>query len=118
MLTNSLLRSVKIRLEQFHMNGNNVVFDDNDQNPIIEELLSEARVDVIRARNYPPSWDDEKIEKDLVQYEGVMVNLAVYAYNKIGMEFEATHTESGVTRQFTSKNKILADVTPFVHFYG
>lgn len=114
----SLLSRVKIRLEQFHMEGNNIVFDDNDQNPIIEELLSDAREDVIQARNYPKTWDAERINDDLKHYENVIIKLTVFAYNKIGMDFENTHTESGVTRQFSSKAKILADVLPFVHFYG
>lgn len=118
MIENSLLKKAKTRLEQFHMEGNKIVFDDNDQNPIIEDLLSSARDDVIKARNYPTSWDEKKIESDLKQFENLMVKLAVYDYNQIGMDFETSHTESGVTRQYGSRNKILADVLPFVHFYG
>ena len=59
----TLVEQVKIRLKQFHIeevedeaNGeksDKVVFDEKECNPLIEQLLEQARKEIISRRNYP-----------------------------------------------------------------
>lgn len=115
--THALLNKTKTMLRQYQMNGNKMVFTNAEDNPILEELISNAIESVKKVRNYPTSWTDEKIEKDLANYEDIIVKLAIYDYNKEGMEFENSHTESGVTRQFSSRAKVMADILPLVDIF-
>jgi hypothetical protein len=48
----------------------------------------------------------------------VLIKLVIYDFNKEGMEFENSHTESGVSRQFQSRARIMADVLPFVDMFA
>jgi len=62
------LEQVKIRLKQFHIdtvtNDDNttsdvVVFDNKEDNPVIEQLIKQATEDVKAKRCYPDSYTDE-----------------------------------------------------------
>ena len=66
-------------------------------------------------RNYSASsYTEEDIEADLYNYYSTILNLARYDYNQIGSEGEATHTENGITRTYTSRDDILKGVHAFV----
>ena len=114
----SILQKVKLRLSQYHMDNNEVVFEFPDENPKLQMLISNAKESIIQVRHYPDSWTQDKIEKDLEQFENTLINLVIYDYNKEGMDFENSHTESGVSRQFQSRQRIMADVVPFVHIFS
>lgn len=111
------LQKIKIRLGQYHMSNNSIVFDDAECDVYLNELLSDAKESVKNVRNYPHTWTDEQIETDLSKYEKVLIKLVIYDYNKEGMEFENTHSESGVSRQFSSRARVMADVLPFVDIF-
>ena len=113
----SLLQKIKIRLGQYSYQNNETVFEYPEENVKLEMLISNARESIINVRHYPAEWDEEKIEADLKQYENVLINLVIYDYNKEGMDFENSHTESGVSRQFQSRARVMADVVPFVHTF-
>ena len=113
----TLVQKIKIRLRQFHMQGNRMIFDNAEENPILEQLIADAYESVKKVRNYPSNFSDEKIEKDMEQYESIIINLVIYDYNKEGMDFENAHTESGVSRQFSSRARVMGDVLPFVHIF-
>ena len=84
----TLVEQVKIRLKQFHIEevedeatgekSDKVVFDEKECNPLIEQLLEQARKDIISRRNYPDTYTQDKIDSDVKNYENIMVNLAVY----------------------------------------
>ena len=114
----SLIQQIKLRLGQYHMDNNEVVFEYPEENPKIEMLISNAKESIINTRHYPSDWTDEKIEADLKKYTNVLINLVIYDYNKEGMDFENSHSESGVSRQFQSRQRLMADVVPFVHIYS
>lgn len=111
----SLLQKIKIRLGQYKIVNNETVFEYPEENPKLEMLISNARESIINVRNYPADWKPEKIADDVKKYENVLINLVIYDYNKEGMDFENSHTESGVSRQFQSRARVMADVLPFVH---
>jgi len=114
----SIIQQIKLRLGQYHMDNNEVVFEYPEENPKLEMLISNARESIINVRHYPADWNADKIDADLKQFENVLINLVIYDYNKEGMDFENSHTESGVSRQFQSRARVMADVVPFVHIFS
>ena len=60
----TMLEQVKIRLKQ-----ESVVFDRKEENPLIEQLIEQARQEVIIKRMYPEDYTQEQIDDDMKKYE-------------------------------------------------
>ena len=119
----TILAQVKIRLKQFHIETvtneddttkDVVVFDNKEDNPIIEQLIKQATEDVKAKRNYPDSYTEEMITDDLKKFESVIVNLAVYDHSQAGEEFMASFGENGVSRTWKDRDSLFVGVFPFV----
>lgn len=117
------LEQVKIRLGQFHIEtvknddettSDVVVFDNKEDNPVIEQLIKQATEDVKAKRNYPDSYTDEMITEDLKKFESVIVNLAVYDHSQAGENYMSTLSEGGVSRTWKDRDKLFVGVFPFV----
>lgn len=117
------LERVKIRLKQFHIDtvtnddettSDVVVFDSKEDNPLIEQLIKQATEDVKAVRCYPDSYTDEMIAEDLKQFEGVIVNLAVYDHSQAGENYMSALSEGGVSRTWKDRDKLFIGVFPFV----
>ena len=107
------LEQVKIRLKQFHIEtvtdedgvtSDVVVFDQKEDNPYIEQLIKQARNEVVSKRNYPESYTDEKISEDL----------AVYDHSQAGEAYMASYSENGVSRSWKDRESLFVFVFPFV----
>lgn len=116
------LEQVKIRLKQFHIEtvtnddestSDVVVFDNKEDNPLIEQLIKQATEDVKNRRDYPDSYTDEMITEDLKKFEGVIVNLAVYDHSQAGENFMASYGENGVSRTWKDRDSLFVGVFPF-----
>ena len=114
------LEQVKIRLKQFHIDtvtnddyttSDVVVFDNKEDNPVIEQLIKQA--DVKARRNYPDSYTDKMIAEDLKKFESVIVNLAVYDHSQAGEAFMASYNENGVNRTWRDRDSLFVGVFPF-----
>ena len=114
----SILQKIKIRLGQYHHTDNSIVFDNVEEDIYLNELLADAKESIINVRHYPKHFTQEQIDEDLEHYEKVLIKLVIYDYNKEGMEFENAHTESGVSRQFQSRARLMGDVLPFVEVFA
>lgn len=119
----TVLAQVKIRLKQFHIDtvtnddettSDVVVFDEKEDNPLIEQLIKQATEDVKTRRNYPSNYTEEMITEDLKQFEGVIVNLVVYDHSQAGEEFMASFGENGVSRTWKDRDSLFVGVFPFV----
>lgn len=112
------LEQVKIRLKQFHMekaDGKDVVvFDEIENNPIIEQLIEQAKKDVIAKRCYPDSYTQEMIEEDMNFFKCVIVNLVVYDYSQAGENYMTSYSENGVSRHWRDRDSLFVGVYPFV----
>ena len=123
MAEHSILEQVKIRLKQFHIetvtNEDNttsadvVVFDKPQDNPLIEQLIKQAKHDIVAMRNYPSTYTQEKIEADLKNYEAVIVNLVVYDMSQAGEEFMSSFSENGISRNWRKRSELFVGVYPF-----
>ena len=117
------LEQVKSRLHQYHSDtvtndddttSSVVVFDDIEDNPLIEQLIEQSRQEIISLRNYPSSYTQEQIDNDMSNYESVIVNLTVYDHSQAGENYMASMNEGGVNRTWKNRNDLLAGVFPFV----
>lgn len=115
------LEQVKIRLKQFHIdtvdNGDEttsdvVVFDNKEDNPLLEQLILQAENDVKNARKYPSDYTSEYIQSDMENYSNVIVDLTVYDRNKLGGDFQQSDSENGKSRTWVDRTSILASVMP------
>lgn len=116
------LEQAKIRLKQFHIDtvtnddettSDVVVFDNKEDNPVIEQLIKQATEDVKAIRNYPDNYTDKMITEDLKQFESVIVNLAVYDHSQAGEAFMASYNENGVNRTWKDRDSLFVGVFPF-----
>ena len=116
------LEQVKIRIKQFHIEtvtnddettSDVVVFDNKEDNPIIEQLIKQATEDVKAKRCYPDSYTDEMITEDLKKFESVIVNLVVYDHSQAGEAFMASYNENGVNRTWRDRDSLFVGVFPF-----
>lgn len=114
----SILEQVKIRLKQYHMEETEdgqsaIAFDDDEENPLIEQLIRQATAEVIGKRNYPEAYTADQIETDLKNYETNIVNLVVYDHSQAGEEFMASFSENGVSRNWKSRDDLFSGIFPF-----
>ena len=113
------LEQVKIRLKQFHIDSKSdfesseVVFDHLEENPLLEQLISQAKADIVAKRMYPDSYTEEKIAEDLKRFESVIVNVAVYDRSQAGENFMANYSENGVSRTWRDRESLFVGIFPF-----
>lgn len=82
-----------------------------DANLLLSKIKSAMR-EVKNARNYPDYYTEEQIEEDMNRYYSNIRSLALYDYNKIGAEFENSHSENGESRSYMERNKLFAGIIP------
>jgi hypothetical protein len=113
------LEQVKIRLKQFHIDSESdsesseVVFDHLEENPLLEQLISQAEADIRAKRMYPESYTEEKIAADMKKFQSVVVNLVVYDRSQAGENFMASYSENGVSRTWRDREELFVGVFPF-----
>lgn len=113
------LEQVKIRLKQFHIDSKSdsesseVVFDHLEENPLLEQLISQAEADIRAKRMYPESYTEEKIATDMKKFQSVVVNLVVYDRSQAGENFMASYSENGVSRTWRDREDLFVGVFPF-----
>lgn len=117
----TILEQVKLKLRQFHTeidestSTKKIVFDESDDDYIINQLITEAECDVAAARNYPDDYTDEQIAVDLKNQQNIIVKLVMYDFVKEGSEFQESYNVNQSSATYVSRDSILANVTPFVH---
>ena len=111
------LEQVKIRLKQFHIDSESseVVFDHLEENPLLEQLISQAEADIRAKRIYPKSYTEEKIAADMKKFQSVVVNLVVYDRSQAGENFMASYSENGVSRKWRDREDLFVGAFPFAN---
>lgn len=84
----SLVERIKIRLKQFTIVNDEIVFNDLDKNPLIEELIEKAKLDIAKNRNYPARYTEEMRAEDIEKnFLGVLMDLVLFDYYADGMDY-------------------------------
>ena len=113
----TILEQVKIRLKQFHVESNEttsniVVFDRAEENPLLEQLISQITTEIQEKRMYPDDYTEEDIYKDMKRFEVDIVNLVVYDYSQAGESYMESYSENGISRQWKDRDKLFYKVKP------
>ena len=106
-------------LEQELMELTKTYFDlmDEDISDEFLQMLIKSVIDYYKnLRNYPMSFTDEEIERDVIRYFGirksnVAMEIIPELYGRIGSEGLSMLTDNGITRMWKNST-ILHDVVP------
>lgn len=79
---------------------------------MLRSKVSNAILEVRSVRNYPSSYSQETVDADLRRYYTNIRNIALYDYNKIGGEGEESHSENGISRSYSAREKLFYGVIP------
>ena len=82
------------------------------ERPILGRKVKKAIEDVIRARKYPVYYSDEQKMNDLQSYYSNIQDIAIYDYNHIGAEFQTSHSENSITRNWQEREKLFSGIVP------
>lgn len=88
------------------------IADENFNSQLLLSKVRNALREVKRARKYPESYSDERIENDLQNYYSNIRNIALYDYNTIGMEFQESSSENSTSRTMSDRDKLFAGIIP------
>lgn len=88
------------------------ISDVNFSASLLEVKVKGAIRDVKRARAYPSYYTDDQIETDMEQFYMNCRNIALYDYNKVGVDFQSSHNENSVTSSYTEREKLFAGIIP------
>lgn len=80
---------------------------------ILTSKIKNAYREVKRARNYPVSYTDEAITKDMENYYPNIRDLALYDFNQVGVEGQVSHNENSTSRTWKSRRECLDGVYAF-----
>ena len=119
----TILEQVKIRLKQFHIEtvdnadgtqSDVVVFDQKEDNPLLEQLIKQVTNEVMNRRMYPSNYTQEQIDEDIKKFESTIVNAVVYDRSQAGESFMQSYSENGVSRTWKDRDKLFGEVYPCV----
>ena len=111
----SILEQVKIRLRQFHVEDDDtLVFDNKEENPLLNQLIEQAKKEIAIKRMYPETYTEKDILSDLERFENNIVDLAVYDRSQAGEAYMASYSENGVSRSWKNREDLFFGVYPFV----
>ena len=72
---------------------------DDTEDDLLSLFLSQAEKKVLNKR-YPYGYSDEEKEKALEKYSDIVLDIAVFLYNKQGAEGQTGHSENGISRSY------------------
>lgn len=85
--------------------------DDFNANLLTSKVKAAVR-DVMGARKYPKDYPTNRIIEEMEDLYPTIRHLALYDYDRIGVEGEAFHIENGIHRSYIERNAVFADVLP------
>lgn len=86
-------------------------FNENVLRLKVKNAVREVRIKRAYDRT---SYTEEQIEADLERYYAVILNVARYDYNKLGVEGQSNHSENGINRTYVNRDSLMVTVHPFV----
>lgn len=100
---NDILESLKITLG---------VTEESDI-AILTEILNDAISEIKEARKYPSDMTASEIEEDMQKYISQIKKLSKYDYNQVGVEYQTSHNENGVSRSYMDRRRCFDGVVPY-----
>lgn len=104
-LINDILSDLKSEL--------NISDSDSTSLGILRSKVKSALLEVKLNRRYPSHFSGETILKDLENHYSIIRKLALYDYNQYGAEGQTSHSESGESRIWASREDCLIGLVAF-----
>lgn len=80
---------------------------------ILTEILNDAISEIKEARKYPSDMVASKIEEDMLKYISNIKKLTKYDYNQVGVEYQESHNENGISRTYMDRRKCFDGIIPY-----
>lgn len=88
------------------------VEDVNFSAKLLSVKVKNAIREVKEARNYPSDYSEGQIIADIRKFYGHCRNIALNDYNKVGVDFEESHSENGISQKYTDRAKLFRGIVP------
>lgn len=85
------------------------ISDETDLSMLLVKVKNAYR-EIKKLRNYPDSYTDDMVDKDMKKYFSNIRKLAMYDYNQIGAEGETSHSDNIGSRAWANRNTCLEGV--------
>ena len=90
---------------------------DEAQADKLNEALLKSKVqgafrDVKKARHYPQSYSEDRINEDMLEYYSNIESLARYDYNSVGSEGLSSYSADGTSIHYNDRDKLFYGVYP------
>lgn len=82
-----------------------------DLSKLKQKVINAIR-EVKKARKYPSNYTEDMINKDIYNFYSNIRNIALYDYNQIGIEFQTSSSENGVSRSYMDRDKLFSGIIP------
>lgn len=82
----------------------------------LSKKVKNAVREVKNRRGYPSHFTDDDIQKDLAKLYSNIHDLALYDYNQIGAEGQASHSDNGTSRAWKDRDDCLKGVFAWAGF--
>lgn len=86
--------------------------DESFNQPLLASKVKNALREVKAARKYPSAFTEEMISADMERYISNIHNIALYDYNKSGVEETKSYTGNGETRAYMERSKLFSGIIP------
>lgn len=107
-MTTDEMKEVLVNALGPYLKATENTFDEELLSSVVDGVLMDAKT----VRRYPTSYTDEMILSDMERNLGVFRNVALSRYNKIGAEYEKSHSEGDVSRSFMDDGAIWGSYIP------
>lgn len=82
------------------------VTNSNEDSVLLKYEIERAIAEINRCRRFKPTKDKPYD----VKYEDLIIPLCLYSFSKIGAEGQTSHSENGITRNYTTGGDYPQDV--------
>lgn len=82
---------------------------DTDTDEVLDSVLATAETLVLN-RMYPFGYEDTAVVPS--RYERIQIQLAAEIYSRRGAEGQLVHSENGISRTWSEKSALLAQIVP------
>lgn len=89
--------------------------DSFNSSALTQKVINAIR-EVKNARKYPSNYTDDMIRKDIYRHYSIIRGIALYDYNKIGVEGQVSHSENGTSRTWEERKSLFNGVLPLSRF--
>ena len=84
---------------------------------ILTEILNDVVAEVISERRYPESMNEEEIQADMKKYIPNVKKIVKYDFNQVGVEYQTSHNENGISRSYMNRADLFEGILPFCNMF-